>query len=70
MLMTCTSVISQVSQLTRLTAATLLVFFPARAEKMASQMRRNILLLSRDLEGFVSLCLARFIVWKQTHRNR
>ncbi len=70
MLMTCESVIRHVSQVTRLAPATLFVFFPARVEKMVSQMSRNILLLSRDFEGFASLCLARFIVWRQTYRNR
>jgi len=70
MLMTSESMIRHVSEVTRLTPATLLVFFPTRLERMATQMRQTILSLSRDLDGFVSLCLARFIVWRQMHRNR
>lgn len=45
------------------------VFILMRAEKMATHLRRTVVLYSRDLDGFLSLCLARLIVWRHI-RNR
>ena len=57
-------------QLAKFGLAVSVVPIPMRVEEIATRLGRRILLFVRDLDGFVSLCLARFIVWKRMRGKR
>ena len=57
-------------QLATLPLPAAFVFIPVQAHKIVAHLRRTVLLYARDLDGFLSLCLARFIVWRHIRKRR
>ena len=52
-----------------LTATTARVRFPGRIKEACSLFRERVILLVKDLDLFGSLCIARWILWRQTRRR-
>jgi hypothetical protein len=51
-------------------AAAAMAIFSSQVQGVATNLRKTLLLYARDLDGFLSLCLARFIVWRHIHKGR